>query len=353
MVPRKSTGKKSTVSAASTPAGNTVQLWHGEGAQVMALELKAWREKFSVKYPSGKIVSVTYDEDQAAELAAEIRQAAWGGGLFAQKTFTILTGFLAAPAKSDLAETLRKLIHEQPADAVALLLEPGKMAWSRGFAKECKAIADEGGLVMREFLSPTQADAERLALSMAQEQGGSFAPGAARILANEAGSDLVRLKNEVDKLVAYRGAEPIRAADIDELVAKTVADDVFAFVDAVGRRDFSAATQALDSQFSLGTSPHNLVGMLAWQVRVLALVRSALDSGAKPGPSALAAELGLKPYVVTKALQQMPYYPADRLAWVMGELSSLDVALKSRPTDPKVLFASFLAKVAGLKPGIS
>jgi DNA polymerase-3 subunit delta len=110
-----------------------------------------------------------------------------------------------------------------------------------------------------------------------------------------------------------------------------------------------AATAALNKQFDQGVSPQQLVGLLAWHLRVLTGVRLALDEATgRPQARELADQLGLHPFVVTKALQQIPYYSAERLTWLYGELSNLDVALKTSQADPEVLFGLFLSKLATL-----
>ena len=63
----------------------------------------------------------------------------------------------------------------------------------------------------------------------------------------------------------------------------------------------------------------------------------------------MAAELNLHPYVVNKALAQIPYYTKDRLKFLYNELSDLDVKLKSTRLDPQMLFDLFISHLANPK----
>lgn len=351
MTAKRTTAKKITASANKTVKPAAVQLWHGENQSLLTIELAKWLELFRSKYPPAQVRQFEYNETKEPELAATLHQAINGGSLFDQKIFIVVTGILAAEAKSELGRLIEQACSQPAKELVLVLIENKKIAWTKPLAKVLKKAAEADNLKIKEYVNLSLQELERWIISRAQERGGKFAPGAARILAQALDNDFIALDNEIAKLAAWRQGEEIRAADVDLMVAPKLHDDVFAFIDAVGRRDTRAAQETLTRQFSMGTSPQSLIGLLAWHVRVLALVRRSLDAATKrSGSRELAQELGLHPFVVTKALQQIPYYSGERIAWLYDELSTLDVKLKSSRTDPEVLFGLFLSKLSTLKP---
>ncbi|MDZ4229653.1 MAG: DNA polymerase III subunit delta, partial [Candidatus Veblenbacteria bacterium] len=309
---------------------STIQLWYGENQSLLEVELGKWVTLFRAKYPAAQVRRFEYVAGAEGELAQAVHQAVSGGGMFAQKILVVLSGALAVDAKSELGELLLNVCSAPPKDLVLVLAETKKVAWSKPLAKALKKLVEEGKLTLKEFANLSSQELEQWIVARAKEEGGKLGPSVARLLAQAVGNDFFALAQEIAKLTAYRGGEEVRAVDIDELVAPKLQDDVFVFLDAVGRRDLRAANQALARQFAQGASPQSLVGLLAWHVRVLALVREALDGSSKrAGSRELAQELGLHPFVVTKTLQQIPYYSTSRIAWLYDERSNLDVKLKS------------------------
>jgi DNA polymerase-3 subunit delta len=326
-----------------------IQLWYGENQSLLALEVARWQAEFRKRHPQATITRLEYTLGKAKEFVASLHSAVYGGGLFTEKRLVIIYDVLQAEAKSETADLIKTLSAMPPAGVFILLIETEKVSWSKPFPSAIRKLAEEK-IITREFSNLTPPELEKWIIARAKVEGGNMPPSAARLLAALVENDFFKLSQEVAKLVAYRGKGEIKAADLDLLVTSTLQDDVFVFVEAVGKRDFKAASAALARQFEQGVTAQSLVGLLAWHLRVLTSVRLALDEAkTKLSPREIAGELGLHPYVVTKALQQIPYYSQDRLLWLYSELSELDVQLKTSRTAPEVLFGLFLSKLATLK----
>lgn len=342
------------VASAEPKKVGAVQLWYGANQSLITVDLERWVALFQEKHPGAQVVKLTLGKGDEAEAMRALHQAANGGGLFMAQQLLVLKGFLAAELKSELGKLIIDLASESANGTVIIFCEGARLALSKGLGAKLKALAEEGSVVIKEFAEFSDAELERWITDRAKAQGVLLAPGAARRLEQLTGQDFVRLVNELDKLGAYRKGEQVQLHDVDELVAHDDHEEVFAFLDAVGRRDFGAAQAALAQQFRQGASPQSLVGLLAWHLRVITSVREAIDAGKRQvQPRELATELGFHPFVVSKALQQLPYYSRERLIWLYTQLSELDVALKSKPIDPQVLFGLFLSKLASLSLGAS
>lgn len=328
------------------------QLWYGENQSLLSVELSRWIDLFRAKYPQSEIRRFNYSSDSESELAVALHQAVNGGSLFTKKVFLSVTNGLQAEANSETGKLILQACTQNSGDYVLVLIENKKIAWTKPLAKALKKLSESGSLKLKEFINLPLLDLEKWIANRVKEEGGKFATAAVRQLAQILGNDFFALANEIAKLIAWRGGEEVMVADVNQLVIPKITEDVFAFVEAVGRRDIPKAQASLSRQFSQGVSPQSLIGLLAWQVRVLALVRQSLDtSDRKASARELAQELGLHPFVVTRALQQIPYYSPVKIAWLYRELSDMDVKLKSTRTDPQVIFSMFLSKLSTLKLG--
>lgn len=331
----------------------TIQLWYGPNQSLLELELIKWLQLFRLKYPQALVRRFDYEAGREAEIAAALHQGLNSSSLFAQKIFISVRGALATDPKGELATLFEKVCFNPSPDLVLVLVESGKITWTKPLAKIFKKAESAGHLKTREFADMSLTELERWISARVNEQGGRIAPSAARQVAYALGNDFMALDTTIAKLLAWSGSNEISAADVDLLVTPKIEDDIFSFVEAVGRRDIGLAQKILSRQFSLGVNPQSLIGLLSWHVRVLALIRQALDSSGKKLPvRQLADDLGLHSFVVSKTLQQIPYYSTDRIAWFYNELSQLDIKLKSSRLEPEVLFSVFLSKLSVLKPAV-
>lgn len=329
---------------------SVVQIWYGENQSLLAFELTYWRDEFRKRHPKASLTDLQFKKGEEAELAREFNQAVWGGGLFAQEKLVIARGFLQADGKSALAEVIKKACGETPAGIYLLFIEGEKVSWSKTLPSDLQKLSADSKITTREFNYLPASEVEKWVMNKAKLLGAVMPPTVARLLISLVGEDYFRLFNEIGKLSAYARGGEIKVPDIDLLVTPILREDTFAFTDAIGRRDYAGALSALKNQLELGSSPQSLVGMLAWHMRVLASVRNHLDVIAtKLSARDMAQTLGLHPFVVTKALQQIPYYSRERLAWLYEEMMNLDWKLKTSAQDPEVLFTIFLGKMANEK----
>jgi DNA polymerase-3 subunit delta len=180
--------------------------------------------------------------------------------------------------------------------------------------------------------------------------------GAEARLAALVGDDARTLAAEVAKLVAFAGdRKVIRAADVDEVVARSAADAFFALGNAVEKRDLEGALAVLDRGLAAGSSIHALVGALASTVRRLIVEgeRARRAVGARPIASFDDWQAAVLPLVPPEELEGkkpfgfwMKYQAAARfqraaLLEALSRLAEADLGAKSgreaRPLVERVL----------------
>ncbi|MEK7496864.1 MAG: DNA polymerase III subunit delta [Patescibacteria group bacterium] len=331
-------------------ASGGVYLWYGENQSLLSFELDRWREEFKKRHPQAALIDLQYKKSDEVDLAREFNQAIYGGGLFVQEKLIIIRGFLQAASSGELMEIIKKIVNDVPVGIYLLLAEGEKISWSKGLPAVLQKLIIDAKITAREFNFLPGPELEKWVIEKAKKLGGVMSNSVARLLLMMVGENYWQLHNEVGKLVAYVKNRAVTSDDVNLLVTTVVQDNAFAFTDAIARRDYQQALTVLKKQLELGATPQSLLGMLTWQIRSLVLVREQLDQiKTKPSAREISEVTGLHSFVVTKALQQIPYYSRERLVWIYGELMDLDLKLKTSSQDPAVLFTIFLGKMGSEK----
>jgi DNA polymerase III subunit delta len=100
-----------------------------------------------------------------------------------------------------------------------------------------------------------------------------LAPDAAELLLDLVGPSMGLLDQELGKLAVAVGAKPgIAAEDVDRLVGRSKAADVFRILDAIGEGKPGEALSVLEALFAEGEHPLAILGPLTAQLRKLAAV---------------------------------------------------------------------------------
>ena len=91
---------------------------------------------------------------------------------------------------------------------------------------------------------------------------------ASRLLAERAGTDISRLRGDVERLLLFAAGKPkITLQDAQEVVSVETAQDDWAVTNAIGRSDAREALRQLALALESGGVPYQVLGQLAWYVR--------------------------------------------------------------------------------------
>ncbi len=169
-------------------------------------------------------------------------------------------------------------------------------------------------------------------------------PGpAAQRLVELVGSDSRMLISELAKLSSYvgRGGQ-IAPEHVDLLVQDNQEQNLFAFIDELSARRLGSALRGARSLLEDGQAPPYILFMLARQVRVLLGVREL--AAQRMRPDAIAAELGQRPFVVRKAVDQCRNFGPGELEHLHDRLLELDLALKTGRIQADTALELFVAE---------
>jgi DNA polymerase-3 subunit delta len=175
---------------------------------------------------------------------------------------------LLAPKRESEAATraLEQLeaLFKAPDPQVALVLVAGaldkrsrmfKLLMKQATVVECGAIAD-------------QVDAERWVRHRVAASGAELEPAAARLIAQRGGTDVKRLRGDVDRLLLYAlGQKTITVADVREIAGPAALQDDWAMTNAIEAGETGQALGQLALMFDAGAPAEKILGQLGWLVR--------------------------------------------------------------------------------------
>ncbi len=125
-------------------------------------------------------------------------------------------------------------------------------------------ISRDGRLDLREAARA----AETMVRKAAADAGQVIDAPAWRLVASRAGTDISRLRADIDRLLMYTAGKPkITLQDAQEVVSSETAQDDWAVTNAIARGDAAEALRHLGLALESGGVSYQILGQLAWFVR--------------------------------------------------------------------------------------
>jgi len=225
---------------------------------------------------------------------------------------------LRSPGQNkEFVEHFEQLTQDIPDTNTVVIVEP-KLDKRLSYYKHLKKLTD--------FKDFTKLDANGLAaylVEYARKVGGGISASDARFLIDRVGLNQLILMHEVDKLVAYN--PKVSRASIELLTDRTPQSSVFELLDAAFAGNTKRTTQLYNEQRSMREEPQKIIGMLVWQLHILAIAKA----GAGRSADAIAKDAGMSPYTVRKSLDLTRHISTSRLKQMITDLREFDVRLKS------------------------
>ncbi len=192
----------------------------------------------------------------------------------------------------------------------------------------------------REF---AQLDGGELAgwiVSHVKELGGAIQHGDAQYLVERVGNNQQLVSQEIDKLLLY--SETVSRETIDKLTEYTPQSSIFAMLEAAFGGDIKNALGLYEEQRAQGMEPQAILGMIAWQLHILALVKTGQDKG----PAALASAAKLNPFVVRKSMAITRSLSFSDLSDLLELATNTDYKLKTSKMNADAAVSALLLACA-------
>jgi DNA polymerase-3 subunit delta len=118
-------------------------------------------------------------------------------------------------------------------------------------------------------------EARREGEALAAKAGVRFESGSLDLLVESLGGEIARVAVEIEKLALFAGDRPVRVEDIAALVPDARASNIFALVNAMGRRDRGRSLEILDTLTREGEYLPLALAFLSTQFRMALVAREA------------------------------------------------------------------------------
>jgi DNA polymerase-3 subunit delta len=244
---------------------------------------------------------------------------------------------LQAPGNNkEFLEKADKLLVELPETTDLVIVEPKldkrtayyKLLKKQPGFKEYPEL-DENGLV-------------RWLTDVAKARGVALAAPDARFLVERVGANQQYLAHELEKLTlgataANEDKPVIGRRLIEDLTAATPSSTIFQLLEAAFAGNTRRTLELYGEQRALKVEPQQIIAMLAWQLHVMALVKTA-----SAAPDTIAKEAKLNPFVVKKTAGIARSITVARLRSLVSDLTTIDERLKRESLNADDVLQAYL-----------
>jgi len=288
--------------------------------------------------------------DGGALSLGELQQVCDSLPFMSEQRMVVVHGYLARlggagkkGAENSALEALIGYLSAMPPSTHLVFVEPEVLPQGHPLLK--LATKPELGQA-QAFGGPERGELTPWIVRRVETKGAAIQRPAAEALAIAVGDDLRLLDSEIEKLALYVGGErPITPADVELLVPYAGAANVFAMVDAIGRRDGRVALTLLHKLLDQNAAPLYLLGMIVRQFRILIQVKELSARGL--AVSTIAKQAGLHPFVAEKAQRQAMNFTIGQLELIYARLLETDLAIKTGQMEDVLALDTLVAALCG------
>ncbi len=247
-------------------------------------------------------------------------------------------------AKKALLKDIAAYLPSLPESTHLIFSESQTLRKTNPVLKQAKKLKAK----VQTFSAVKARDLPRWIQQRARRRGCKMHPQAVRLLAENIGSDLRLLDQEIQKLKLYKGeGQPVTVEDVKLMVPYVQsADVIFDLVDALGQGNPRSAAQHLHRLLDVGEHPLGIFGMVVRQYRLLIQARWVLDRGQTERD--VTARLKLHPYVAGKICAQAHRYTERKLRRAYQLLVDADLAIKRGKMTPEAALDLLVVQLTGL-----
>ena len=268
--------------------------------------------------------------------ASQITEAALTFPVFAPKRLVTVKEAHLLPA-AELDGLLAYL--KDPAPETCLLFIADKIDSRRKFYQQFKKV---GSLI--EFKPLAERDLPRHIRSFLDERDYRISADALDLFCAMVGPSLHEVHSELEKLLTYLGDRTlIDIVDVEAVVSRGRAENIFELGNAVGRGDSGKALTLVKRLVDSGEAPLKVLSLLVRHFRQLWKVRELQVS--KVSPREIAATAGVPFFVVEAMIAQGKRFSRDDFRQAYEDFLETDLAMKSSGADAEALLECLLLKL--------
>ena len=261
----------------------------------------------------------------------QIREALESLPFLASKKLVVLRN---PGANKEFTEKCEKLLSGLPDTTDVIIHEP-KPDKRSAYYKYLKKHTE-----YKELAEPDEQSLIKWLTEQARAKNGELSTSDARYLIDRLGLNQQLLSNEIAKLLTY--SPKVTRETIDLLTEPTPQSTVFQLLDAAFAGNSKRALAIYQEQRAGKAEPIAIIGMLAWQLHILAVVVTA----GQRSDSEIAQKAKINPYVLRKSRQIAKNLTLPKIRQLISQLLELDINLKTTAIDPDDAMQDYLLKIS-------
>ncbi|MGH7195884.1 MAG: DNA polymerase III subunit delta [Candidatus Saccharimonadales bacterium] len=307
----------------------------GENSFALGNELGLLVQKFLSEFDAMGLERIDGEEADFNKISEALNSLPFLAG----KKLVVLR---SASANKQFIESAEDLLKDLPETTDVILVEP-KLDKRSSYYKFLKKATD-----FKEFNALDENGLARWLVEIAKQKDASISPADARFLVQRLGLNQELLKNSLDILLL--ASDKITRKTIEEMTEPTPQSKVFDLLEAAFNGRTKLALELYDDQRAQKVEPLAIIAMIAWQLKILAIIKAA---GQKPGlrqaqpkPAEIAQESKINPFVINKNMALARQLPLARVQQLVADLLELDVRLKTESIDADEALRLYLLNLA-------
>lgn len=145
------------------------------------------------------------------------------------------------------------------------------------------------------------------------------------LLIQRTGLDMMRLENEIEKLISYKGDEQdVKVDDVAALVSEDPKEQVFKMVDAMSNKKLNEAMKYYYDMLELKVSPQTIIRLVERQMRILYQVKDMRKKGFAANAIADSVK-EVKPYFANKYVSQASKFTDKEISDCLKDCVDLNI----------------------------
>ncbi len=235
--------------------------------------------------------------------------------------------------QKQFAESIEQVIKDVPGTNDLVIVEP-KIDRRSSYFKLLKTKTE-----FNEYLELDTTQLNNWIVQYIKTSGGSISSTDANYLIERVGQNQLLLAQELDKLVIYN---PKIARDaIESLTERSPQSSIFELLDAAFSGNTAKAIELYNEQRALKVEPQQIIAMIAWQLHVLAVIKSSGQRSIEE----IVKQAKLNPYVLRKSANIAKNIRLTDVKLLVGRAFRLDLRLKTQNIDANDALQYFLLTI--------
>ncbi len=260
-----------------------------------------------------------------------IAEALTGLPFLATKKLVLLR---APSAQKKFVEEAESLLADLPETNDVVIVEP-KLDKRLAYYKYLKKTTE-----LTDYSQPDENGLAAWLQRAAKELGGTISSNDARYLIERVGANQQLLFSELEKLLLHD--DKVTRQSIDLLTEANPQSTIFQLLESAFAGNMKQALRLYAEQRALKVEPHQIIAMLAWQLHVLAVIKTAGDRTA----DVIAKDAKMSPFVVRKTQNIARNLAMSELKTLVAKLLKIDQQSKRSALDLDEALQHYLITLA-------